>query len=88
MEHERFDAIALRDDFLGDGEPELFAKGGVLFRSVGDGAGEGDFVVLEGELDGLEVLRGGAVDVHAGLHALVEDAEAEGEVGVVEGRRV
>ena len=39
--------------------------------------------MLEGELDGLEILRGGAVDVHARLHALVEDAEAESKVRVV-----
>ncbi len=40
--------------------------------------------MLEGELDGLEVLAHGGVDVHAGLDALVLDAEAQGEVAVVE----
>ena len=85
----RFDAAAslVGDHFLGDGEPEFFAEGGLGVRAVGDEGGEVDGVVFEGEGDGREVLRHGGVDVHAGLDARVLDAEAEGEVGVVEGVR-
>lgn len=80
----RLDAGGLGDDFFGDGEPEFFAEGAGRVWAGGDVRGEVDLVVLEGQLDGLQVLAHGAVDVHAGLHALGLDAEAEGEVGVVE----
>ena len=77
----------LGDDLAGDGEPELLAQRlvGAGRGSVGDGGGEVDLVVFEGERDGGRVFTHGRVDVHGGLNAGVLDAQAEGKVDVIGG---